>query len=78
MDHPGWHRFRCPPYWSCPVSVDGSKRSGRLCFGVVRADVSNVTMASVSVIEHLDVVEQIGTAFISRVITYTVRALSLE
>ena len=78
MDHPGWHRFRCPLYRSCPVSVGGSKRSGRLCFGFVRADVSNVTMASVSVIEHLDVVEQIGTAFISRAITYTVRPLSLE
>ena len=34
-------------------------------------------MASFSIVEHLDVVEQIGARFISRVIAHTVHALSL-
>ncbi len=47
-------------------------------FEVIRTDVAKVTMAPFSVVEHLDVLEQIGTRLLSRAIAYPVHTLSLE
>jgi hypothetical protein len=72
------HDMGCQGPSSCPVPVDGFKRSGWPLFDVSRAYVAKIPMAAFSIVEHLDLFEQIGACLLSCSVADGVHTFAFE